>query len=362
MRLAASGMRNWTLNGGRFGGSGTDIFCTDLLTCPTLTEFEIDGYITIDGGQPNIARVPWQVLPRRAASVFVSSVNDTSMTLRNPARFTDGAVDSFALVDLNPINCWLVRNGVCQIYSPGMLPGSSQSPVDLNEVGVRSYVDAGVNQRFGLPPAPAGATADEVVAFGITVYDAPFRAAPNVPAKFEVHVDGNRDGVYDYVVFNADLNLEGQRDGRSAVFVKDVNPVDGTQPTRPFYFSDVNFNSQNWILPVPAAAIGVNSSQPFNFYLLAFDAYFGGRPGYSGLWDCSPGAGRNCGSTFHTFQTGQPKFVNEVGSFAVPVQSSYRYTFSRSASGAQASPSQIGFLFLYRDARTGRESDSVELP
>jgi hypothetical protein len=318
--------------------------------------FEHDGFLTIAGGPTDTVRLPWQVLPRRAARTEVAKLMASSIRLRNWARYKPGDTDVFALLEVSPNNCEITTSGMCleADYVPGILPGINLSPVDVHEVGLRSYVVPGLNAALGLPPAPFGAINDEVIDFGLTVYDAPYRASHNFPVEFDIYVDSNRDGASDYVVFNADatLPLSGAIDGRNAVFVADINPADGTRPLRPYFYSYTNINSSNWILPVPAAAIGAVSNQSFSFRVLALDAYFGG------LWDCSP---RDCGQA-HTIQSGLLKYRAVTTALQVPAKGSYTLTFSRPSRGAQASPSQIGFLFLYRDALVGAESDNVILP
>lgn len=361
MTVNASKLRDWTLDAGQFGASGTDITCNNPDPnngCPTFQMFEVDGLITIDGGANNLVRMPWQVLPRKAAQPSIVATYSGAVQFGNQAKAKPADVDVFSLLEVSPNNCEITGPNGCsdQNYAPGIMPGTDKSPVDIHEVGVRSTSVPGMNTQFTLPQAPSGATADELVAFGITVYDIPFRASHNFPVRFEVHVDNNRDGVYDYIVFNADLNLDGS-DGRNAVFVEDVNPADGTRPLRSYFFSTTDFNSQNWILSVPAAAIGTVSSAPFNFYVLAYDASFGGVPGYDGLWDCSPYVTTGtCGSVAHTYQTGLPKYRPITTAFQI--RSKYRLSFNRPSMGASASPSQIGLLFLYRDPMIGHESDN----
>lgn len=359
----ARDLRDWTLDAGQFGRSGTNIFCNDpnpQYGCPTLTMFEYDGFVTIDGGDYNLARLPWQVLPKKAAQTYVARATSRSVRLRNPAHYKPGDTDVFALVDISPNNCEIVAGGACveEDYVPGILPGINATAIDLHEIGVRSYIVPGLYDAYGLPEAPFGAPDDEVIEFGITVYDAPYRASHNYPVEFDIYVDADRDGVDDYIVFNADQAFFD--DGRNAVFVLDINPsddaLDGTPALQPYFFSATNFNSQNWILPVPAAAIGVAGNRPFDFFVIAFDNYFTGD-----LWDCSPFNGGACGGAYHTFQTGLPKYRPVTNSLQVPARGSYTLPYSTSTWQAAASPSQIGLLFMYRDAEVGRESDSVIL-
>ena len=364
LTVNAKGLRDWTLDAGQFGASGTNIYCSDpnpQSGCPTLTIFEYDGFLKIDGGANNTVRMPWQVLPKKAAETYVQSATASSVKLRNPAKFKPGDTDVFALFEISPNNCEIVDGGgncVNADYVPGILPGINQTAIDIHEVGARAYTVPGLNAALGLPAAPSGAINDQVIDFGLTVYDglSPTvkqpRASHNYPVEFDIYIDSNGDGVDDYVVFNADRTLNGA-DGRNAVFVVDINPANGTRPTRPYFYSFTDFNSANWILPVPAAAIDVTSNKPFKFFVLAFDAYFTGS-----LWDCSP---FNCG-TYHTYTTGLPKYQPVTTAFQVPTNGSYTLPYNKPTGGAAATPSQTGLLFMYRDAPVGRESDSVTLP
>lgn len=357
---------DWTLNGGELGNSGSAscVSPTPELDCPSLTLFEVDGALLIDGGTNNRISLPIHVLPRKVADASVSQILADRVLLGNQSTLKDASVEAFALTEISPNKCD-TRDGLCSDveYIVGVTPSYGQSPVDIGYVGVRSYSVPGLNAEFGLPAAPAGALADELIEFAVTVYDRPYRASPNFPAQFEVHIDGDRDGVTDYVVFNADLGAGSgdSPDGRNAVFVRDVNPADGTQPTRPYLFTAADFNTQSWVLPVPAAAVGLRSDQPFSWYVLAFDAYFredeGAEP-----WDCSPGPPSACGASAHQTQTGALRFRPAELSFTVPAGGDAALLFSEDPGGAAGSPSQIGLLLLYRDALPGRGAAGVLLP
>ncbi|NTU82817.1 MAG: S8 family serine peptidase, partial [Chloroflexales bacterium] len=302
LAISPEGLRDWTLNGGDLGdrGSASCNSPTPELDCPSLTLFEVDGALLIDGGANNQVSVPVHVLPHKGAEVSVSRSLEDRIILDNGAAFKAGVVEPFALVDISPNKCD-TRTGTCTSvdYTPGDVPGLAASPIDINYVGLRSYASPGLNANLGLPPAPAGALADEVVAFAITVHDKPYRASPNFPVQFEVHIDADDDGTIDYVVFNADRG-DG-RDGRNAVFVRDVDAIDGTLAP-PSYFNTVaDFNTQSWVLRVPATAVGLQSNRPFRFYVRALDTYFR-TSGAATPWDCSPGSatGQPCGSATHT--------------------------------------------------------------
>jgi hypothetical protein len=360
LHVDASALRDWTMDAGTFGNAGTNIYCDNndpqslnpRSGCPTLQMFEYDGFISVTDQGGDVVRAAWQNLPKQVADTSIQSQTSRVITLQNVGPYKNSRLDTFALVDLSPNNCEIVDpdgNCVETDYVPGILPGINATAIDIKEVGVRGYTVPNISNLAKIMAGPV--TTDDVVDFGITVFDKPFRAAHNYPVEFDIYVDSNADGVDDYVVFNYDVALTGA-DGRNAVFVADINPANGTKPTRPYFFANSNFNSQNWILPVPAAAIDVDPFKQFKFYALAFDSYFTGA-----LWDCSP---YDCGA-YHSYTVRWPKFRPSQWFGSVPAASSKPIYYLMPILGATQSPSQIGLLFMYRDAPVERESDHVEL-
>lgn len=353
LALSPSAMREGALTNARADGSCAS---DQEGRCDDLTAFEVDGLVHITGtNERQQITIPWQVLPRRAAAVAVAGNQPGQVTLRNPAVATDGRVETFALIDISPNQCDQRNVTTCESvdYVPGIFPGSNESPLDLHLIGVRGGSCPDLNTQFGLPADAPGVTPDEVIEFALTVHDRPFRAVPGVPARFAISIDANRDGAMDYLVYNADV--AGGADGRSAVFVRDINPLDGVAPERWYFLVDADFNTQRWILPVPAAAVGVRSNQPFDFTVQAFDGSFGGA-----AWDCSPGAAGVC-TGVHTFQTGSPAYVPDQSTLTVPAHGQATVTYTTSPGGSTASASQIGLMFVFRDAVPGQEAASVRL-
>ncbi len=348
-------LRAWTLED---AADATWAVGTAAGECGGAAPLEVDGLLVVDGGTNNRVNVPIHVVPRRVAQVRVTRQESDRLELANPAPVAAGPVESFALVEISPNQCDSLTTTTTPCPSPdyiiGSRPGSGESPVDLSGVGLRSYSVPGLNATLGLPPTPPGAIPDEVVEFALTVYDRPFRASPDVPARFEAHIDANRDGVTDYVLYNAAAD---GRNGRHAVFVRTVG---SPAPPRSYFFLVADFNTQNYILPVPATAIGLRSDRPFNYFVLAYDAYFLNR-GAPQLWDCSPAPAPTCGATAHTMQTGQLRFRPAVAELTIPPMGSATLPFSADPDGAAGSPSQQGLLLLFRDALPGQESAAVTL-
>ncbi|MBX3002024.1 MAG: CHRD domain-containing protein [Caldilineaceae bacterium] len=317
----------WVVNRGSLGANGL-----------ALQFQEYDGYVRIrppDWQAGGAIHVVWQVLPKAVADIQVnqSRALPGSAALVNSSSGVEGYTDIFSLIaaDANDYNFEI---GNCA--SIGQLPGCSMSPVDIKEVGVRSYTDS----------AP-----HDFLEFAITVWDQPYRSGQYPPA-FYIYIDSNADGTDDFVIFNADLTRNAS-DGRNVVFRVNLN----TNVAQPWYFIDSTFNSNNFILPMDAASIGVTPGQPFRFKVFAFDAYFGGP-----AWDCAPKIGFTCAGTYQ-YTPGAARFnVAEANLFpTIPPNDQVEFAWTSSPAADMASPSQVGLLFLHRNAHVGRESDHLLL-
>ena len=189
---------------------------------------------------------------------------------------------------------------------------------------------------------------DDVLLFGLNVWDKPYRAS-QFPVEFDIYIDSDMDNVWDIIVYNYDQSSGS--DGRNVVKV--FVPGVGTYLT---YYVISNFDSNNWILPVPASLIGVDPAQPFGFQVFTADGYFTGE-----YWDASPADG----VSFHKITLDTLRFELNDPADAYPVvlaDSAYAIGYTqRTGADALASGSQTGFLFLYNEAPIGMESSAVKL-
>jgi subtilisin family serine protease len=283
----------WTLNGGSNGGNG-----------PLLNTFEYDGYLWLDGGSAtNKIHLAWQVLPHRAANVSADSNvgHDGKLTVTNKSSVLDGRVDAFNLTGTSD-----------RIKKPALpAPGDNFAVIDLKSVGVRIL--------------PGG-----LIQFGIDTYGT--RAHPNYPAEFDIYIDSDSNGTPDYVVFN----LENGAAGTSGQNVVEVfNLATGAGVIR--FFNDADLDSGNVIMTALMSDVGLTPSSKFTYSVYAFDNYFTGN-----LTDALENM---------TFTLGTPRWLLSAGpSFTVPAGGKGTLNVSSVAGGAAASPSQLGFLLLYRDA------------
>jgi minor extracellular serine protease Vpr len=293
----------WNMNSGSRGGNG-----------PLFNGVEYDGYITLNGGSADSKiTVPWHVLPHRAANVFTTATNvnlnnNAQVTLLNQSKVLDGGVDVFNLTGTSP-----------RIQKKDLpKPGDNFAIVDLRSVGARQL---GSNIQFGIDT------------FGQ-------RAHANYPAEFDVYIDSNNDGNFDYVVFN----LENGGFGTSGQNVVEVFNLGTNAPVGIFFFNDADLNSGNAIMTAPLAAVGLTPSTKFRYSVFAFDNYFTGN---------QTDAIENMTLTLDT-----PKYsFGSPLTFAVPANDAFSTSISQVAGGATASPSQTGFQLLYRDAHASDGSD-----
>jgi len=300
----------WTLNGGSRGGDGF-----------RLQDVEFDGYITLTGGGDTI-RLPWHVLPHRAAAVGFSSASKKvklkqggDVVLSNIDGAVPGRVDVFALLGTS--------GNVKEKYLPD--PGDNFAIIDLKYVGAR-LVDS---------------TSDPLIQFAINTNGV--RSHPNYPAEFDIYIDSNRDGEFDYAVFNLE-NGGFAASGQNVVGVADLkNNTAGI-----FFFTDADLDSANAILTAPLSALGLTPSSRFDFSVFAFDNYFTGN-----LTDAIERM---------TFTPSTPRFAaSGVPQTGVPAGGSSTLTIQAVAGGSTASPSQTGLLLMYRDGRVNTEADVIEV-
>jgi hypothetical protein len=302
LTVDASKLPTWNLNGGFLGGNGA-----------LLQGVEFDGYITLTSGAESV-HVAWQVLPHTAAAVAPESdqlefnSGAASLRLSNNDGAIAGRVEAFALTGESK-----------QIKKKSLpRPGDNFAIIDLRSVGVRQ--------------------AGTAIQFGITTYGE--RAHPNYPAEFDIYIDSNNDGIFDYVVFNLENGGFGAT-GQNVVAVANLT----TGAASIFFFSDADLNSANMIMTAPLAAVGLTPASKFRFSVFAFDNYFTGA-----LTD-------SVENMTHTL--GTPKFAVSAASSSVPAGGSRTLTVTQVAGGGTASPSQTGILLLYRDGRLGREADAI---
>ena len=244
-------LRDWGIGSGPDGSSGDG-----------LTVFEYDGYLDLtptDGGDS--IHMAWQVLPRKANAVkarrTISTTFDPDLgfavgtgELHNVGVGT-ASMEAFSLIGVSP-------------DLPEGAQGAQAPVVDLRYVGVTTI------------PVPAGfCSADEsyLMRFAINTWEP--QAHSNVPGIFELDLDTNQDGVFDYAILNWDLGYPGIGDGRNVTWVFDLATGDGSA----FFFTEHTFNSKNTVLTICGEQIGQNAAnffQPMTVDALAVDIYFQG--------------------------------------------------------------------------------------
>jgi hypothetical protein len=93
--------------------------------------------------------------------------------------------------------------------------------------------------------------------------------------------------------------------------------------------------------------LGLAPGSKFTFGVYAYDNYFTG-----GLTDAVENM---------TFTAGTPRYTvgGSLPTFTVPASTNGSLPVQAVAGGATASPSQSGFLLMYRDGTPGREAEAI---
>ncbi len=308
MTLNANLLPAWVPNGGSGGGNGA------LLDLP-----EYDGYVTVSDASDTV-RLPWHILPHKAGNAVAAStaVNmggaaTATVNVTNTGGATTSFIDAFYLTAVSP-----------------KLPASVQPKQgdqftvhDLKAVGTR-FVDIGGGQS--------------AVQFAISTHGQ--RSHSVYPGEFDVYIDTNNDGVYDYVLFNRE-NGTFASSGQTVASL--VNLATGTSVIK--FFAGAELVSSNLVLTAALSDLGLTPNSKFTFQVRAFDNYFSGA-----LTDLVPPA---------TVTLASPRFFVPGASATAPANATTAVSINRFAPGDAASPSQIGVLFLYSDGKTGAEAEAI---
>ena len=300
LRVNPLRLPDWTLNGGSLGGRG------DLLDAP-----EYDGYLTLTAGDETLT-VPWHILPRKAAEAGAILAQRSNwpggVILLANAGLAASEFDVFSLT------------GTSAKVPADELPsgGDNFAVIDMRAVGVR-YLPG-----------------DGALEFAINTFGR--RSHPVYPGGYEVDIDVDDDGVYDYAVYNQEQGGFAAT-GISLVYV--ANLATGTSTA--YYYMDADLNSANAILTLPLEVLGVTAETQLRFSAFAYDSYFTGAT-TDAILDMR-----------YTPATPRYAVAGESNGVVRPLRLGRVDTLSV-AGGAEASPSQTGFLVMMR-RNAGKEAE-----
>jgi minor extracellular serine protease Vpr len=309
LSITASALPTWTLNGGLLGGTGA-----------TLQSVEFDGYLVISDSLETV-HLPWHVLPRKAAEVSVSdrrvklNKDGEGSTTVNSKGARSARVEVFSLTGVSP--------KLDASINPS-IPGSNYTLIDLKAIGIRPVAFA--EDDFGIQ-------------FGIATNGV--RSHPLTPAEYDISIDTDRDGDYEFVIFNAGSATNGQ----CLVYVADLTLGE----VFPVFFCDADLNSGNMIMTVGLADIGLTSlEQEFSYEITVYDNYFSLNASDT-IW-------------YMTTRPLTPRYFGllETGLPIAP-GSSDTLLIGESTTGWTEPTQANGILLLNRDAAPGRESEIISV-
>jgi minor extracellular serine protease Vpr len=313
LKINAAKLPEWGLNGGSLGGAGS-----------LLQTVEFDGYLEVSEGGETV-HAPWHVLPHRSAAPRAASrrvrigTDGTGSTTINNTGVQTASVDAFALTGVSPkVDEDLLPN-----------PGDNFAVADLKAVGVRPVAfDA---ETFGVQFA--------IATNGKTAH-------PMYPHQYQVIIDSNRDGEFDYIVLQRELNGFATT-GQCVVSVIDL----AAQTIGNVAFCDADFHSGNLIMTVGLEDIGLTGlDNVFSFYVEAVDTYYRDNVTTDAI------------SNWMTAELLKPKYYGELStadSTVAPGGSATLTVFSSDTQYLNVMPNGDGVLLMYRDAAENRESEII---
>ncbi len=307
LKVDAEKLPTWLLNGGSLGGTGS-----------ALQSVEFDGYVEVADASETV-HVAWQIMPHKSTLPKVESRRVTLKAGEGSTTVSNGGVEDLYVEPF-------ALTGISEKKDPGVFPGPgyNYTIIDLKAVGVRPGILDG----------------DPVVQFGIATNGN--YAHPAYPAEFDVYIDNNRDGEYDFVIYSRELGTFASS-GQCAVYVVDLV----AQVQFPAYFCDADLNSGNIILTAALADIGIaNLDSEFSFSVFVYDNYFTGN-----LTD---------GLEYMTTRPLTPRYYGVMSSSdPVPAGGSDTLLVGEFTNGWTEPTQDSGVLLLYRDAPPGKESEIV---
>lgn len=240
-----------------------------------LSEASANVILTPQAGGFNILRVPVYAAARQASDMHAngglnfSSGNTASVTLGGTGVSQAGPTPAATLSLVAPMELVKLSPKLALGNSPPYTTSRS-SAADLQYIGISSnYLQAG---------QPITGTNTRIF-FGLTTWSN-WTIAHYYEVEYDIYVDTNKDGIYDYVMYNAPvksgatfsdltaINIVKLSNGAvSATTANFLNGLDGQL--------DFNsFNSNMVVFPVKPSQLGLTSANSsFNYEIVTFDRF-----------------------------------------------------------------------------------------
>ncbi len=222
-----------------------------------LTANEYDGYIVFTSSQETIT-LPWHVLPRKAANV---TSRGTELQLHDTgAGYKTGTMQlKNSGIGTSQSNTYTLL-AVSDNLPEGPAGGQSPTP-DIHAFGVNTVLDSGCDAGFYWE-------------FAFNDWE---RQTMSTGVIHEVDLDINRDGNFDYAIYNFDLSLSNAvSDGRQVTWSQNL----ATGAADAFFYAEHSTNTGNIVLRVCGEQVGLTSADILNrnVDIVAgnFDFFFGG--------------------------------------------------------------------------------------
>jgi hypothetical protein len=252
VRLAVDGtkLRNNLMNSGSAGANPG-----------TLTTNEYDGYLTFQSGNEKWS-LPWHALPRKDARV-TSKVSEFNFV---EDAGTGVGVQSFTLQNKG---VGVAQNDTYTAVAKGPDLPSGDRGLGAPTPDIRVFA---VNTVIGLPTTLCSSGWAWEFAFNSWERQRNLQGV-----SYDVFLDIDRDGVFDYDVFNFDNSLSGSRtDGRQVTFAFNQHTGIGTA----VFLAEHSTNTANTVLRICGNQVGLTAADVLtrnvDVIVTSSDTFFGG--------------------------------------------------------------------------------------
>ena len=275
LNAVASGMSHPLDPASALGQTGTIGGSQYGLTRNYLSEASANVIMTPTAGGFNTLRVPVYAAPRQASNMrtgggFDFSTNNTAtVTLTGTGVEQIGDAPTATTSLFAPLELVKASPKLALGNSPPYTT-SRTSAADLQYIGISSNAPQVTNGVDG---------EDARIFFGLTTWSN-WTVAHYYEVEYDIYVDTDKDGLYDYVMYNAPVKNGSTFTDLTALTIINLNTFDVSSSTVNLLNGDDgefdfnSFNSNMVVFPVAPEQLGLSSANAsFNYEIVTFDRF-----------------------------------------------------------------------------------------
>ncbi len=241
-----------------------------------LSEASANIILTPQGGGLNTLRVPVYATARQASDMRANggldftSGNTSNLTFTGTGVAQGGTVPTSTYSLVAPLELVKASPKLDLTSSPPYTTSRSNA-ADLQYIGISSnYNQVGNNL----------ADANARIFFGISTWDT-WTIAHYYEVEYDIYVDTNKDGIYDFVMYNAPVKSGATFSDLTAINIINLNTGHPVTPSTANFLNgydgtfDTNaFNNNVLVFPVKPSQLGLTAANSsFNYEIVTFDRF-----------------------------------------------------------------------------------------